>query len=198
MQADGTRREAMEEAIERALALLPYEDPASDHPGDARRWIQVYRELIDLKHGVLERLERELRPLSADAREEVGGTDAILLTKQRDHYQERLEFWHRRHWQLSRLDLDAQAGLVRHGGREVELTRRETQLLECLVARPGRYVSAEYILRSAWGDGALHRDQVRTYVARLRRKLARIEAPTQIVNRARSGYTLVYEDEKKP
>jgi DNA-binding response OmpR family regulator len=197
LEGDSNRRLEMGEAVEIALDLLPHEDPDSDHPSDAARWIRVYRELTDLKDAVLERMGRDLRSLSSDAREEIARTDATLLTRQRDHYQERLAFWYQRQWQLSKLDVDADARVLRHAGRHAELTRREVQLLQSLAAKPGKYLTAEQILRSAWGDPGLHGDEVRTYVARLRRKLARIQAPARIVNRPRRGYALEYMEEKQ-
>jgi len=41
-------------------------------------------------------------------------------------------------------------------------------------------------------------ETIRTYVVRLRRKLTELGAPAQIVNRARRGYSLVFDDHSGP
>ncbi|MFN2463300.1 MAG: winged helix-turn-helix domain-containing protein [Candidatus Dormibacteria bacterium] len=184
------RRTQAVAAVDRALDLLPHEDPETSHAEDARRWIQVYRELIGVKDALLKRLEEELPRLVDSARLEMTHTDETILRHQRDHYQARLDFWQQRHWELHRLDLDPLARIIRHGDKEVDLTRREVELLACLMERPGNFLSAEQIIRLAWGDGALHNEEVRTYIVRLRRKLAQVGAPTRIVNRARKGYAI--------
>jgi hypothetical protein len=38
---------------------------------------------------------------------------------------------------------------------------------------------------------------MRTYIVRLRRKLAELGAPVQIANRSRLGYSLVFDDQRE-
>ena len=69
------------------------------------------------------------------------------------------------------LTLDLAGGTVtRGGGPAVELTRRETQLLEMLLRDPRAVVSREAAIERIW-DGAAVENVVDRYVARLRRKL---------------------------
>jgi DNA-binding response OmpR family regulator len=192
--ADEARRQQAGEALDRALALLPMENPETSHAGDARRWVQVYRELVALKDDLLRRLDEALPGMRDEVRLEIAQTDATMLRHQRDHYLSRLDFWEHRHWELHKLDLDPVARIVRHGELEAQLTRREVALLQCLMERPGTYLSAQQILHMAWGDSRLHTEEVRTYVARLRRRLLDIKAPTRIVTRPRRGYALVHDE----
>lgn len=67
------------------------------------------------------------------------------------------------------LDLDARRCSV--GGREVELTRREFDLVATLLRYPGRIHTREQLLELVWGTDAISPKTVDTHVAALRRKL---------------------------
>ena len=70
------------------------------------------------------------------------------------------------------LVLDRETGSARRGGREVELTRRETELLELLLRNARRVVTREIALDEVWGgEGEVGANVVDRYVAYLRRKL---------------------------
>ena len=70
------------------------------------------------------------------------------------------------------LTLDAEAGAARRGGRDLELTRREAQLLELLLRNARTVVTRELALDAVWGgDGEAQANVVDRYVAYLRRKL---------------------------
>jgi DNA-binding response OmpR family regulator len=67
------------------------------------------------------------------------------------------------------LDLDARRCCV--GGREVELTRREFELLAALLRYPGRIHTRLQLLELVWGTDAISSKTVDVHVAALRRKL---------------------------
>lgn len=69
------------------------------------------------------------------------------------------------------LELDLDARRCSAGGREVELTRREFDLLGALLRYPGRIQSREQLLELVWGTGAISPKTVDVHVAALRRKL---------------------------
>jgi two-component system response regulator MprA len=70
------------------------------------------------------------------------------------------------------LSFDAGTGVVRRGGRSVELTRREAELLELLLRNARRVVTRELALEEVWGgEGEVGANVVDRYVAYLRRKL---------------------------
>jgi DNA-binding response OmpR family regulator len=78
------------------------------------------------------------------------------------------------------LDRSAQKVLGRSG--EVALTPTEFRMLEALTGRPGTVLSHDQLIVATWGDERRDRDEVRLYIAYLRRKLASIDLdPIEIV-----------------
>ena len=70
------------------------------------------------------------------------------------------------------LTLELETGTVRRAGRELELTRRESELLELLLRHPRSVVTRELALAEVWGgEGEASLNVVDRYVAYLRRKL---------------------------
>jgi two-component system, OmpR family, response regulator MprA len=72
------------------------------------------------------------------------------------------------------------------GGRAIELTGREADLLELLLREPGRVVTRERAIEEIWEDAA-EPNVVDRYVTRLRRKLG---SPPLIQTVRGSGFTL--------
>jgi two-component system response regulator MprA len=68
------------------------------------------------------------------------------------------------------LELDVERRKAIRGGREVELTGRETALLELLLRESTRTVTRERAIDEIWG-GSAEPNVVDRYVTRLRRKL---------------------------
>jgi two-component system, OmpR family, response regulator MprA len=70
------------------------------------------------------------------------------------------------------LALEPETGTARRGGRELELTRREAQLLELLLRNARRVVTREAALEAVWGgESEASPNVVDRYVAYLRRKI---------------------------
>jgi two-component system response regulator MprA len=70
------------------------------------------------------------------------------------------------------LSLEVHTGTARRGGSDLELTRREAELLELLLRHPRTVVTREVALEEVWGgEGAASLNVVDRYVAYLRRKL---------------------------
>jgi two-component system, OmpR family, response regulator MprA len=70
------------------------------------------------------------------------------------------------------LTLDLGSATARRAGRDLELTRREAQLLELLLRNARTVVTRELALDEVWGgDGEAGANVVDRYVAYLRRKL---------------------------
>jgi two-component system, OmpR family, response regulator MprA len=84
------------------------------------------------------------------------------------------------------LTFDSAARRAVRGGREIELTGREADLLELLLREPGRVVTRERAIEEIWDDAA-ERGVVDRYVTRLRRKLG---SPPLIQTVRGSGFTL--------
>ncbi len=68
------------------------------------------------------------------------------------------------------LVLDARARSLTRAGRAIELTGRESALLELLLRQPGRIVTRDQALEQIW-DSAAESNVVDRYITRLRRKL---------------------------
>ena len=78
------------------------------------------------------------------------------------------------------LEVDRERFEVRMGGRSVDLTRKEFELLATLVATPGRVFGREELLDLVWGrEGFVEPRTVDVHLARLRAKFmaARLPAP---------------------
>jgi DNA-binding response OmpR family regulator len=68
--------------------------------------------------------------------------------------------------------IDRERHEVRLRGRELELTKTEYRLLECLLAEPGRVYTREQLLDKVWGIGYFGESRtVDVHVRRLRAKL---------------------------
>jgi DNA-binding response OmpR family regulator len=119
--------------------------------------------------------------------------DLAIIEQQMEGYQQRLDLWYRRVWDLQGLWIDPDGRVVRHRGREAALTRREYQLLNFLIEHPHRYYSAAQILDQAWADPALFPEEVRNYVQRIRKLLKQLDIPAQVLNRPKRGYSLVFD-----
>ena len=74
--------------------------------------------------------------------------------------------------QFGRLRFDAKCGAAFAGDLPIELTRREADVLDCLMRRPGRVVAKEMILEAAFpSDRDASSNALEVQVSRLRRKL---------------------------
>ena len=69
------------------------------------------------------------------------------------------------------VELDEQARRVSVEGRDVELTRREFDLLAVLLRDPERAHTRDGLLQSAWGSTYVEPKTVDVHIAGLRRKL---------------------------
>jgi DNA-binding response OmpR family regulator len=157
---------------------------------DARHWMSIYADLLEFKRGIMARVQRDITNLKPAA-QKAAATDLAIIEAQMHGYQERLDLWYRRLWELHGLDLDPTDRMVRHQGREVSLTKREFQLLQFLLDHPHRYFTTTQILGQAWADPALFPEEVRNYVRRLRKILVDLGIPVDLVNKPGRGYSLV-------
>jgi two-component system response regulator MprA len=89
------------------------------------------------------------------------------------------------------LRLDPLAHAVADGTQEVPLTPTEFRLLAALLARPGEAVRRRDLVRAGWPHGAYVRENtLDAYVARLRRKLKRLEGAPKITTAHGLGYRI--------
>lgn len=169
---------------------LAGENLETSHWEDARHWIAIYSDLIRFKTGLLERVQRELPKLHPDA-QQTAASDLGIIEAQMQGYQQRLDLWAQRLWQLHGLALDPEASTLQYGQRVARLTGREFQLLQFLLEHPHRYFTAAQLLARAWSEPALFPEEIRNYVRRLRKLLAGLDIPCELINRPGRGYSLI-------
>ncbi len=153
--------------------------------------MSIYADLLEFKRGLLERVRKDIGGLHPDARK-AAEVDLRIIDDQMQGYQNRLDLWYRRIWDLQGLWLDPAGRMIRHKGNDVALTKREFQLLQFLLSHPHRYFTTTQILGQAWADPALFPEEVRNYIRRLRKILADLAIPVDIVNKPGRGYSLVF------
>lgn len=174
-----------------AAYLIPGELSTSDDPEDARQWVTIYRELVSFSERMLKRMRSD-SPNGDPASGAASDADQRWMESHLRRLESRLEFWEHRFWELAGLDLDIRRRILSHGGQRVRLTRRETELLGFLAQRPGQFYQAPQLISLAWGSPELSAEQLRTYIARLRRHLASTSVPARLVSEPRRGYGLVF------
>lgn len=174
---------------------LEGEHIGTTHWEDARHWMSIYVDLIEFKRGILDRVRRDLTKLASPARQ-AAEADVKIIEGQMAGYQKRLDLWYSRIWDLKGLWLDPEGRLIRYQGREATLTAREFQLLQFLLAHPHRYFTVTQILAQAWAEPALFPEELRNYVRRVRKILASLEIPADLVNRPGRGYSLEFREGK--
>jgi len=184
----------MEPTRRRPSRPLEGEDLGTTRWEDASHWMSIYADLLEFKRGLLSRVERDLANLQPPARE-AAAPDIQLIEAQMQGYQERLDLWYSRLWELHGLWLDPEGRMVRHQGRELALTKREFQLLQFLLDHPHRYFSTAQIVGRAWADAALFPEEVRNYIRRLRKIFVELEIPVDLVNKPGRGYSLVFRND---
>jgi two-component system, OmpR family, KDP operon response regulator KdpE len=94
---------------------------------------------------------------------------------------------------IGAIEIDLGARLVKKGGEEVHLTRKEFGFLAELAKHPGRVVTHSQLLRTVWGPGHEHDVEYLRVAARgVRRKLEDDPAmPSAIRNEPGVGYRLM-------
>jgi DNA-binding response OmpR family regulator len=92
---------------------------------------------------------------------------------------------------LADLEVNTATREVRRGGREIQVTAREYDLLEFMARNPRRVLSRALLLREVWGqEGGVTTNVVEVYVAYLRKK---VDAPGErpLIRTVRgAGYAL--------
>jgi DNA-binding response OmpR family regulator len=157
--------------------LIEGEELSSANPRVIRHWVVIYSELVSCQEHLAETL--------AD-----GGVEQ--LRPHLDRSRKRLNFWRSRLLEVEGLDVDPRRMTLRHGESSVRLTGRELQLLRFLLDHPNQRCTSDALLREAWRKPWLAREEVRTYISRVRAKLAAVGAPCEIRTEIGQGYALVW------
>lgn len=81
------------------------------------------------------------------------------------------------------LEIDAGARIVKRGGRDIEFTRKEFDLLCLLVSNRGEVLSRELIRKKLWGDSKLYSwsRAIDVHIQHLRHKIEKDPAEPQLI-----------------
>ncbi len=165
------------------------------HWEDARHWMSIYADLIKFKRRILDQVRRDITKLAPVA-QKAAEADVRIIEGQMVGYQNRLDLWYQRLWDLHGLWLDLEGRMIRYKSAEATLTSREFQLLQFLLDHPHRYFSVSEILNDAWAEPGLYPEEVRNYVRRVRKVLSTLEIPCDVVNKPGRGYALEFRVDK--
>jgi DNA-binding response OmpR family regulator len=99
--------------------------------------------------------------------------------------------------ELGGLVFDAKQRTVKNGEAAASLTKREWQLLSFFLTNPNQLFAPEDVALPAWGPDASI-EQFRTYVTRLRQKLAPFKSVCELINEKGKGYRLTLHQPKPP
>ena len=81
--------------------------------------------------------------------------------------------------------------VVRHRGKQLELSLEEWRVLKCLAQAPGQVVSAEQLVASVWGhDGLMHDHELQRQAESLTRKLNQDPVRQIVLKVPGAGYQL--------
>jgi hypothetical protein len=87
------------------------EDLGTTRWEDARHWMSIYADLLEFKRGILGRVNRDLSSLRPHP-QQAAGADLAIIEAQMHGYQERLDLWYRRLWELHGLWLDPEGRMA--------------------------------------------------------------------------------------
>ena len=93
---------------------------------------------------------------------------------------------------LGKLVFDSELRRVSGGERSASFTKREWQLLTFFLANPNQFFTAAELASRAWGPETSV-EQFRTYVTRLRHKLAPFAPDCSVVTEKGKGYSFAIE-----
>jgi len=93
------------------------------------------------------------------------------------------------------LNIDFAQRRVKVNGQEIDLTYTEYELLNIMARNRGRIITYDIILDEVWGDDATsERQNIHTYINRLRKKLETAAQRRFIYNEAKVGYRFQADD----
>ncbi|HSS60170.1 MAG TPA: response regulator transcription factor [Candidatus Limnocylindrales bacterium] len=95
--------------------------------------------------------------------------------------------------ELGQLAFDGERRRVQGKDADVSFTKREWQVLSFLLASPNQFFTGAEVAHQAWGPAA-STEQLRGYVARIRKKLTPFARYCRLTTERAKGYCLVIEE----
>ncbi|MGH7747210.1 MAG: response regulator transcription factor, partial [Candidatus Dormibacteria bacterium] len=84
--------------------------------------------------------------------------------------------------------IDSQTRSISRGELSASFSKRDWELLTFLLANPGQWFTAEELVRLAWRSTRYSTEQLRSYVMRLRRRMAPLDLPFAVSSQQGRGY----------
>lgn len=156
------------------MRKLPGEDLTTSVLPEVAGWISIYEEMASVLRSVIERAN--------------GSPETPELTRQLSQIEDRLAAWRDRHSELAGVVIDRKNHSLTYAGRSLRLTRREADLLDFLLRHPRRPFTSKQLATLAWQNSRLSDAQVRTYIMRLRSRLAEVGLEQVITVVRNRGY----------
>ncbi len=78
------------------------ENPKTDSPNEARHWVAVYSNLVELEQNLLDLLARMIPNMPRDAQREAEETNLPVLVSQIERFRHRLRYWSKRRTELEK------------------------------------------------------------------------------------------------
>ena len=78
------------------------ENPETDSPNEARHWVAVYSNLVELEQNLLDLLARMIPNMPRDAQREAEETNLPVLGSQIERFRHRLHYWSKRRTELEK------------------------------------------------------------------------------------------------
>lgn len=79
------------------------ENPESQSQAEARRWVIVYRHLVNLEQHLFDALAGMIPSMPSEAQREAEKTNLPVLASQVERFRHRLDYWVKRQTDLARL-----------------------------------------------------------------------------------------------
>jgi DNA-binding response OmpR family regulator len=153
---------------------LPGEDLTTSALPEVAGWISIYEELAAVVRSVMSRAGEN--------------PDAGELQRNLAWIENRLAMWRDRHAELAGVMIDRKEHTLKYAGKSLRLTRREADLLDFLLRHPRRPFTSKQLATLAWQNSLLSDAQVRTYIMRLRERLAQVGLEHVITVERNRGY----------
>ena len=166
--------EAIVREFEHEQRGLPGEDLSTSVLPEVAGWISIYEEMASVLRSVISRAN--------------GSAEAAELQKELQQIESRLGAWRDRHSELAGVAIDRKDHSLTYAGKRLRLTRREADLLDFLLRHPRRPFTSKQLATLAWQNSRLSDAQVRTYIMRLRARLAEIGLEQVITVARNRGY----------
>lgn len=164
----------MRQFEQHGMRELPGEDLTTSVLPEVAGWISIYEEMASVLRSVIARAN--------------GSAESEQMRDQLQLIEDRLASWRDRHAELAGVVIDRKNHLLTYAGKSLRLTRREADLLDFLLRHPRRPFTSRQLATMAWQNSRLSDAQVRTYIMRLRSRLADVGLEQVITVVRNRGY----------